>query len=181
MGLMSNPNAWCCIVISHKTCLMQWLTSPCVSFLISSLLHCSYELHISGIQSQNGNAKVLTCCLHASFLAYISFQLFATTDHLTIYFSLFSLHFQAGFSYPITPHTATIMWTILFNRFTSATTPTACKMIFAPPVFWQFGLITAQSSSSPDISWAGLCCTWRDSSILLLPTAWKRPPWWSRW
>ena len=47
MGLMNNPNAWCCIVISRKICLMRWLTSPCASFFISSLLRCSYVLHIS--------------------------------------------------------------------------------------------------------------------------------------
>ena len=43
----SKFNAWCCIVISRKICLMRWLTSPCVSFLISSLLWCLYVLHIS--------------------------------------------------------------------------------------------------------------------------------------
>jgi len=47
MGLMNNPNAWCCIVISRKICLMRWLTSPCASFFISSLLRCLYVLHIS--------------------------------------------------------------------------------------------------------------------------------------
>ena len=96
---IKHPNAWCCIVISHKSCLMQWLTSACASILISSLHHCLYVLHISGTQPQkNGNGKVLTSCLHASLLAYISFQLFATTYHLIFYFSLFSLHFQVGYT-----------------------------------------------------------------------------------
>ena len=160
MGLMKNPNTWCCIAISLKICHMQWLTSPCASILISSLLHCSDVLYISGIQSEkNGNAKVLICCVHASF--WLPFLFNCLQQHITWYyifryFSPFAgWFFISDNKYHSNNHMNHSLQQI-HEHYKSDYTHND----FGSIMFWQFGLIITQSSSSPDISWAGLCCMW---------------------